>query len=224
ILHNNLDLQSPFNVAIRVVTFMAFWLCCRLGELIIHSRNNFNPFKHVSHSILPLNIQILTNNTSYTSFHIPWTKTTKEQGADISVTAHPHRMSPLEALSLHKNINTNILHSASLFSYRTSTGWQPLTRANSINCCNDIWVQNRFPNMPSHAFHIGGTTELLLQGVNPDIISVQGRWTSQAFLNYWCHIESILPLFILSSVNLNCLQDMDATIKEFSKCHNIPQL
>ncbi|KIK76456.1 hypothetical protein PAXRUDRAFT_169903 [Paxillus rubicundulus Ve08.2h10] len=133
-------------------------------------------------------------------------------------------MSPFEALSLHKCINIDIPHSAPLFSYKTSTGWQPPVRADFINHCNDIWVQNGFPNMPGHTFYIGSTTELLLQGINPDIISVQGRWTSQAFLNYWCCIESILPLFISSSVNPNHLQDMDAIIRDFPKCHNVLQV
>ncbi|KIK91216.1 hypothetical protein PAXRUDRAFT_149992 [Paxillus rubicundulus Ve08.2h10] len=137
--------------------------------------------------------------------------------------AHPHRTSPLEALSLHKYINAGIPHSTPLFSYKTATGWQPLTRADFITHCNNIWVQNRFPNMPGHAFRISSTTELLLQGVNLDIISVQGRWTSQAFLDYWCCIESILPLFISSSVNLNHLQDVDTTIRDFSKRHNVLQ-
>ncbi|KIK92852.1 hypothetical protein PAXRUDRAFT_146423, partial [Paxillus rubicundulus Ve08.2h10] len=126
------------------------------------------------------------------------------------------------ALSLHECINAGIPHSAPVFPYKTSTGWQLLVRAEFINHCN-IWVQNRFPNMPSCAFHIGGTTELLLQGVKSDIISVQGRWTSQAFLNYCHHIESILQSFMYLSVNLNHLQDVDATIKNFSKSHNISQ-
>ncbi|KAF9220285.1 hypothetical protein BS17DRAFT_797791 [Gyrodon lividus] len=222
ILFDLLDSQSPFNIATGAVAFTAFWSCCHLGELIICNGNDFDPLKHISCSILPLNVQTLSNNTSYLSFHIPWTKTTKEQGADISVMAHPHHMSPLEALSHHECINADIPHSAPLFSYRTSTGWQPLVRAEFINCCNDIWVQNSFPSMPGHTFHIGSTMELLLQGVNPDIILVQGRWTSRAFLDYWCHIESILPLFISSSMNLNYLQDVDATIRDFSK-HNVPQ-
>ncbi|KIK74172.1 hypothetical protein PAXRUDRAFT_176490, partial [Paxillus rubicundulus Ve08.2h10] len=50
--------------------------------------------------------------------------------------------------------------------------------------CNNVWVQNSFPSMPGHAFCISGTTELLLQGINLDIIAVQGRWTSWAFLDY----------------------------------------
>ncbi|KIK74528.1 hypothetical protein PAXRUDRAFT_175477 [Paxillus rubicundulus Ve08.2h10] len=102
---------------------------------------------------------------------------------------------------------------APLFSYKTSSGWEPLTKTSFILQCNDVWVQNGSPSMPGHAFCISGTTELLSQGINLDIITVQGRWTSQAFLDYWCWVESVLPLFISSSVDINCLQHVDDKIQ-----------
>jgi len=40
-----------------------------------------------------------------------------------------------------------------------------------LQCCNQVWVSAGFPVMPGHAFCIGGTTELLLQGVPPDIVT-----------------------------------------------------
>jgi len=43
---------------------------------------------------------------------------------------------------------------------------------------------------------IGGCTEMLLKGVHPNIVMVQGRWKSQAFLEYWHRIDVILPLFL----------------------------
>ena len=51
-----------------------------------------------------------------------------------------------------------------------------------------------------HNFHIGGTTHLLLLGMDPFIVMVQGHWKSDAFLTYWCHCEEILPLFIRSAL------------------------
>ncbi|KIJ06795.1 hypothetical protein PAXINDRAFT_91471, partial [Paxillus involutus ATCC 200175] len=131
---------------------------------------------------------------------------------------------PLKALSLHATVNSGIPAYAPLFSYKTSSGWEPLTKTSFMSRCNDIWVQNGFPSMPGHAFHIGGTTELLLQGINPDVITVQGRWTSRAFLDYWRRVESVLPLFISSSVNINRLQHVDATMSAFVRRHNIPQI
>ena len=47
--------------------------------------------------------------------------------------------------------------------------------------CNQVWVSASFLVMPGHAFCIGGTTELLLQGVPPDVVTTQGRWKSQTF-------------------------------------------
>ncbi|KIK74878.1 hypothetical protein PAXRUDRAFT_835863 [Paxillus rubicundulus Ve08.2h10] len=176
ILYNNLNLQSPYDVAVGAVTLTAFWSCCRLGELTVRDHNFFDALKHVSRSVLPLSINSLTDEsrTQYTSFHIPWSKTTKELGADISVTARSHRTDPLKALSLHTTVNSGIPTYTPLFSYKTSSGWEPLTRTSFMLRCNDVWVQNGFPSMPGHAFRIGGTTELLLQSINPDVIAVQG--------------------------------------------------
>ena len=67
----------------------------------------------------------------------------------------------------HQLINHNIPPSAPLFSYHTTSDWTPLTKTSFINRCNQVWSQHGFPNMPGHAFRIGGTTELLLEGINP---------------------------------------------------------
>jgi len=42
-----------------------------------------------------------------------------------------------------------------------------------------------------HSFHIGSTTHLLLLGVNPFIVMVQGRWTTNSFLDYWQNCREI---------------------------------
>src|SRR5882724_965176 len=48
---------------------------------------------------------------------------------------------------------------------------------------------------------ISGTTHLLLLGVDPFIVMVQGRWSSNSFLLYWRKSEEIVPLFISFSLN-----------------------
>lgn len=88
--------------------------------------------------------------------------------------------------------------------------------------CNDVWVNLGYPDMPGHAFRIGGATELLLQGVNPDIIATQGRWKSQAFLDYWRKIDSILPLFISNSSNSSRALNLGRTMDNFRARHNLP--
>ncbi|KAG2088573.1 uncharacterized protein F5147DRAFT_587605, partial [Suillus discolor] len=55
------------------------------------------------------------------------------------------------------------------------------------------------PSMPGHAFRIGRATELLFEGVYPDIVAMQGRWKLRAFLDYWRQIKSIYSLFIATA-------------------------
>ncbi|KIK81148.1 hypothetical protein PAXRUDRAFT_156809 [Paxillus rubicundulus Ve08.2h10] len=237
ILSKGLDSSSYFDSAVWASTCIAFWLCCwsdlpslslpshiysipflSLGELLIPSPNLLSPQKHISHSILPLLNCFLTNEdlTHFCSFHIPWTKNTRELSADISITSCLHITCPFTALHAHLTINSDLPSLAPLFSFKLPNGpWQALTKPEFMRRCNQIWVQAGFPSMPSHGFRIGGATELLLQGVTPDIVTQQGRWKSQAFLEYWCHIESILPLFISSSSSTSCCLTLDDIMLDF---------
>ncbi|KAJ6448633.1 hypothetical protein C8R45DRAFT_803271, partial [Mycena sanguinolenta] len=50
----------------------------------------------------------------------------------------------------------------------------------------DIWNGSRaMLTVNGHSACIGGATELLLRGVEPDVVARQGRWSSQSFLLYW---------------------------------------
>ncbi|KAF9218783.1 hypothetical protein BS17DRAFT_642718, partial [Gyrodon lividus] len=60
-----------------------------------------------------------------------------------------------------------------------------LTQKKFLARCNSIWTSKGIPVSAGHSFRIGGTTELLLAGVPPDIVKALGRWSSDAFLCYW---------------------------------------
>ena len=237
ILHNCLDLANTFDAAVWALASVVFWSCCRsalfpglssffhllpcsLGELLIPSERSFNPIKHVSRSVLPFEVLSLANSTRYVSFHIPRSKTTLTEGADILVTSRTHRSCPLQALLNHTRGNHSLPFDPPLFSFCTATGWSPMTRDWFLCRCNQVWVSAGFPDMPGHAFHIGGATELLLQGVPPDVVATQGRWKSQAFLEYWRQINSILPLFISSSADTARLLSLDSVMDNFARRTN----
>ena len=65
-----------------------------------------------------------------------------------------------------------------------------------VSRCNEIWSNSGLEMLTGHSFHIGSTTHLLLTGINPFIVMVQGRWKSTAFLEYWHRCEEIIPTFI----------------------------
>ncbi|KIO15196.1 hypothetical protein M404DRAFT_113040, partial [Pisolithus tinctorius Marx 270] len=190
VLHDQLVLNNSFDTAVWALASVAFWCCCHLGELLIPSINAFNAVKHVSRQILPLSISQLENGTHYSSFHIPWSKTTLNVGSDISITTRNHRTCPLDALLNHCTGSLSLPSHTPLFVFRMPTGWSPMTHSWFLQRCNQIWVAAGYPDMPGHAFCIGGVTKLLLQGVPPDVVATQGHWKSQAFLEYWRQISS----------------------------------
>jgi hypothetical protein len=104
--------------------------------------------------------------------------------------------------------------SSPLFSFKTPTGWLPLTCSIFVNHCNSIWIACGLGTIFSHGFRIGGTTHLLLSGVDPWIVMKQGCWSSKAFLTYWHKVESILPLFIGNA--LDKLQPITSVISHLA--------
>ena len=195
-LKAGLDLSNSFDAAVWAVACIAFWCCCRLGELVIPSDNLFNGLKHVArgtsvvHNCTGLGVKFAT-------MHIPWSKTTQAEGADISITAHEDLSCPYIALKHHLLCSPDVPPSAPFFSFATiDRKWAPMTKPWFMARCNEIWVEAGLPDIPGHGYRIGGATHLLLTGVAPDIVAVLGRWKSRAFLDYWRQIQSILPLFL----------------------------
>ncbi|KIO12981.1 hypothetical protein M404DRAFT_123531, partial [Pisolithus tinctorius Marx 270] len=117
ILHDHLNLGNSFDATVWVLASVAFWCCCHLGELLIPSINAFDSSKHASHCILPLSISLLQNGTHYSSFHIPWSKTTLNLSADISITACNHCTCPLAALLNHCTGSLDLPSHAPLFTF-----------------------------------------------------------------------------------------------------------
>ncbi|KAJ7717060.1 hypothetical protein DFH07DRAFT_861616 [Mycena maculata] len=101
---------------------------------------------------------------------------------------------PINAIEEHLKINS-IPPELPLFSHRNKGGdLICLTRKKLMLRCNAIWSRYGWPSCMGHSFRIGGTTELLLAGVNPDVVQAMGRWKSDAFLVYWRRLDILAPL------------------------------
>ncbi|KAG2748063.1 hypothetical protein P692DRAFT_201663971, partial [Suillus brevipes Sb2] len=99
---------------------------------------------------------------------------------------------PIRALELHLSLNTFDDH-LPLFCYISPSGIRCLTRRRFMSRCNSVWSASGIPNTTGHSFRIGGTTEMLLSGVPPDVVKALGRWSSDAFLRYWRKLELLGP-------------------------------
>ncbi len=188
-----------------------------LGELLIPSRNGFDPAKHVAKNA-GVAFRALPNGKAYAVFHVPWTKTTKAAGADIVLTQNDDACDPVTAARHHLRANAAVPPHAPLFAFEVAGGgWAPMTRAWFLSRCNGVWEAAGLVALQGHCFRIGGATELLLRGTHPDIVATQGGWKSRAFLEYWRKIEAILPLFISQSFDKSRLQLVERSMKDFKK-------
>lgn len=123
-LCSHLDLTTSFNVAIFAVACVAFWSCCRLGELLIDL--DFDPNLHVSRSV-PVKCGTAANGLPYCSFHIPSSKTKGSKGANIIISDSTCKCSAVTTFNHHLAANTKVPHNAPLFAFKTADGnWAPL--------------------------------------------------------------------------------------------------
>lgn len=197
-LRDNLDLGNSKDTAIWAAACVAFKSCCRLGELLIDSRNSFDPSRNVSH-ICSIIRQQSPYDRPFIRFKIPWSKTDKSRGAWIYVASSDDPVDARSALEHHFVVNKGVPSSAPLFAFQTTNNWCPLTRASFMSRCESIWSSVGLSCPQGHGFRIGGATFLLLCGVDPWIVMKQGRWSSKAFLRYWRKIDLVLSVFLPDS-------------------------
>src|SRR5882724_5967595 len=206
-LHRCLDLTNSFDIAVFAVACIAFWCCCRyvcslcmtyltwyrLCELLIDS--NFDLSSHVSHSV-SIKHRLASNGSPFISLHLPRSKM-KENGDELIMTDTQCNCSPTSAFDHHLASNLSLPPSAPLFAFETSEGtWSAMKHKWFLMHCNKIWKQEGLDSIKGHCFRIGGTTHLLLLGIDPWVVMVQGRWSFQCFLSYWRKCKEIVPLFI----------------------------
>jgi len=194
---------------------LVYCLFFRSSELCVPSRHLFDSSKHVSNST-PIVFDTTPSGVHHVHFHIPWSKTDGSKGATIVLTDLNDPTSPVPALRHHLSANSNVPAGAPLFAFETDDGgWEPLTKSNWLVKCNEVWSAAGLPTLKAHAFRIGGCTELLLRGTNPNIVCVQGHWKSRAFLEYWCKIQKILPLFISNSFTSSHVALVNSSMSSF---------
>jgi hypothetical protein len=109
-----------------------------------------------------------------------------------------------------------------MFAFKTAdSSWEPLTKINWLKRCNQIWISASFKPHTAHSFCIGGCTELLLRGIQPDIVCIQGRWKLKTFLEYWFIIQFVLPIFISKSFSCTHASLINSSMIHFSSKYTL---
>jgi hypothetical protein len=173
-LRASLDLSNTRDVAIWAAACTAWRDCARLEKLLVDSPSKFTPSRHVTRGCEKKR-GTSTNNHNYLQFKVPWTKTRRALGDWITSTETFDDVNAVAAIEHHLVINAGVPDSAPLFAYRTESVWAHLTRSDFMDRCNTIWTAAGMGALNGHGFRIGGTTHLLLQGVDPWVVMKQGR-------------------------------------------------
>ncbi|KAJ6605156.1 DNA breaking-rejoining enzyme [Mycena vulgaris] len=203
VLRDHLDLSNTLDSAIWAAATSVWRGCARLGEILITSTTSFTPARNITRGC-EMKRGTATNGHKFLQYKLPWTKTQLAAGDWLFLTETHDAVNAVAAVEHHLVVNANVPTDAPLFAYETATGWAPLTRDAFMTQCNAIWENAGMGALYGHGLRIGGTTDLLLSGVDPWIVMKQGRWSSKAFLLYWRNIEDILPLFIGDAMDKLC--------------------
>lgn len=230
-LRNALDLSSPFHAAVWATATTTFFGCRRLGETTVKAANKFDPLYNVTNSVA-LHFRRVNDLIAGVSFHIPWTKTTLQNGADITLTARHDSLCPVAALLHHTLVNGRSPTSTSLFAYKnTSNVWLHMTKSRFLKFVSGIWESVGLEKVSGHCFRIGGTVLLLLAGVPPQVphihpppfsfsnpfqvVAAAGGWTSLAFLRYWRRMSDIVFASTSQAYSRNALNSISSAIESF---------
>ncbi|KIY51944.1 hypothetical protein FISHEDRAFT_36343, partial [Fistulina hepatica ATCC 64428] len=197
LLYDALTNSSPRDAAIWACACCLFWGCRHSGELTVPSSNNFNPLHDATISSAAVSFTRTDSGINVVYFEIPWTKTTKEKGARLRLTARDDNLCPRRALEHHLlQVNSGLPPHAPLFAFKANSdarGFTPLTKTAFLDRCNTIWSTAGHTALNGHSFRIGGTVELLLMGLDPRTVALTGGWSSLAFLLYWHRLDEIIP-------------------------------
>lgn len=196
------------DVAVRAAACVAFWGIMRLGEVLIVKSAAFDNVHNVTKATSIAKAET-REHIPFIELSIPWTKTTKKDGAIIVLNARPGDPTcPVEALLRHLEVNGKGRDDLPLFAYKSSTpdAFAFLTRDSFVEQCNRIWTRAGLGSLTGHSFRIGGATEMLLQGHPPTVVQKQGRWKSDAFMTYWRNVNEVIPTYISAGIPAEVLE------------------
>ena len=226
VLKNGLDLTKPRDIAIWAIACTTFFGCRRLGETTIPSKAKFDKKFHVTNAT-SYSFCSLSNGNFACSIRIPWTKTTKELGAEIVLTGRPHDpdgICPVMALKTHLVVNAaKIPEAFPLFSYAADGRAYMIPKKDFLSRCQMIWEAASLHHVHGHSLRIGGAVLLLLSGVSPEVVAATGGWTSLAFLLYWRRISEILPASTSKAYSSNTVSQISSTMNSFRLQQGISQ-
>lgn len=156
---------------------------------------------------MPLAHVNLISATPYPPVLLPYASLGQKRGWRYRYSCPLRRLCPAR-----KHLNVN--HDAAGISF-FGFGLFHVFRSSHLARC---WPSSRL----RPPFRIGGSVELLLYGVPPEVATITGGWTSSAFLKYWCKVEETILLSTPLAYSNSSLSRNSSSFQSFRIRHGIP--
>ncbi|GJF00896.1 hypothetical protein PsYK624_172000 [Phanerochaete sordida] len=190
-----LSSSDPLDVAVYACACVLFWAVARAGELTVPAltRVDFTRLVRPGH-VRP---DVDRTGNAVTVVHLPYTKSSRERGEDVSFSAQHGPSDPVAALERQRRLNAPD-ESEHLFAYSDAAGRRrPLTRGAFLARMRRACQAAGFDALAGHAFRIGGTLEYLLRGLSLEAVRTLGRWSSdRAFALYLRNHSQIMAPYL----------------------------
>ncbi|KAJ3857521.1 hypothetical protein EV368DRAFT_30071 [Lentinula lateritia] len=214
-LHSHLDLSTPHGASTWAIATTAYWGCRRLGEIIPKSATKVTPEHDIFRSTRVTRSVVGGRQTI--SFHLPWTKTTREKGGECFLTEIPgDPLCPVAAVENHLKVNHSPPPNTPFFAFREGPLWTIWVKSAFIGWFTSIFRLHNLEEVFGHSFRIGGSLAYLLLGVPPEVIMKIGGWTSLCFLIYWRRLEKVIPLAVAQAMQ------SESRMRAFASSYNLP--
>ena len=216
-LPSKLNLNDTFNTAVFAIATIAFWCQCHISKVCVYCT-----FDTTIQTTCPDHMVHLKNlaglSQTFYSTHFGHLRQRPNcmanllcgwiRAATVACSGPSPTTCKSTAMLPHQD---TCLHSKWLMVASSQWGGHGLF----LGAMN-IWLSSDLSPLTHHSFCIGGTTHLLLMGVDPFIIMVQGHWKSVAFLEYWQSCEEIIPTFI--DFSQSSKSSILSTMSAFKQC------
>jgi hypothetical protein len=193
------DPASPLDAAVVACLTTTFWSVSRLGEFVVPSAAKFDPAVHIKRSDVQENVRDGRLGLEVTTFRIPWTKVSRNEGETVQWSRQDGRADPQAALHHHFTVN-NPAAREHLFTYKLADGRRsPLSRTKFLRRINELAAAVSREPVKGHSLRIGGVLVYLLRGISFEVVKIMGRWSSDAFQVYLREHGSILAPYLQAS-------------------------
>ncbi|GAA5895413.1 hypothetical protein JCM5296_002399 [Sporobolomyces johnsonii] len=184
------DFSDRFHVAMLVTTLVGFGGILRSGEFT--ASKAFPDAEEWSKKVKLASVKLA--ETGQLVFKLPWDKANAWEGRQVTVASFNFGT---PALFRRHLVLSQLSPSDFPFSYLSSRGQHAGKTVAITKLSWKRWLNARLAEideapLQGHSVRIGGATQMLLNGVEPEVVKVLGGWKSDAFLKYWRHVDALI--------------------------------